>query len=618
MKLCPKCEKQFPDDLGFCPHDGTVLAEHHTALIGRVLDGQYEIEAFIAAGGMGAVYRARHILLGDAVAIKILPAGMRQNAEWLKRFQREGQAARRFRHPNAVVVHDLRTSDDGLIYLVMEFVAGTTLDEMLHQSGRIAPAAGLPIIEAVAGVLDAAHAQGVVHRDLKPSNIMITDDGTVKLLDLGIAKIRDLAPDQAGLTTEGQFLGTPYFMSPEQWGEIPRDGGHEIDGRADIYSLGVVVYQMTAGALPFRANTTLELRRAHVTKSPEPLEQLNLNVPLAWSQAVLRALSKDRADRQATAGEFGRELHDAAEGAGRLKTPRSTAPTLLNGETASHVGPNTGVMVPVTGSIEPGSSTPVPTTPSLAAAPPTRSWTMSLMHNRGCQVSLTVAAMLVIAVGIGIPLLLYELNSGTSRNVSSNANAANSNTPTPTPQPTTTPAGDEFLKLRVMVATSPLEEPQPLAGNTPVAPGQIVQFTLTPSVKGYLYLFGHDDQGAQILIPGDLVSGHPYVELAPGEEITVPNLQALKVRATPGDEIFTLVVSNQKLPFADTGTGDGLPTGAAIRKLTSAEIQAVGKMRDASPKVVVTANEGETQVRLAQPAGDAAVVFSVGLQVGAR
>src|SRR6266851_5028908 len=139
MKYCPVCQEKFDDSLSFCLKDGAVLEEDSGSFVGTVLDGQYQIEALLGKGGMGAVYRARHILLGDRVAIKLLPPEMRSNTEWLRRFQREGQAARRFRHPNAVTVYDLRTSADGFIYLVMEFVEGNTLDAEMKKHGRFAP-----------------------------------------------------------------------------------------------------------------------------------------------------------------------------------------------------------------------------------------------------------------------------------------------------------------------------------------------------------------------------------------------------------------------------------------------------------------------------------------------
>ena len=198
MKFCPACDNKYDDNLSFCPKDGEVLEEDPNSFVGSVLDGQFQIEALLGKGGMGAVYRARHILLGDRVAIKLLPPEMRSNTEWLRRFQREGQAARRFRHPNAVTVYDLRTSGDGTIYLVMEYVEGTTLDVELKRHGRFSPAEALNMLKPVMSVLNAAHAMGVVHRDLKPENIMIGKAGTggepvVKLLDLGIAKLREVA-----------------------------------------------------------------------------------------------------------------------------------------------------------------------------------------------------------------------------------------------------------------------------------------------------------------------------------------------------------------------------------------------------------------------------------------
>jgi serine/threonine protein kinase len=323
MKFCPACTNKFDDTVSFCPNDGEVLEEDPHSFVGSVLDGQYQIESLLGRGGMGAVYRARHILLGDRVAIKMLPPEMRSNAEWLRRFQREGQAARRFRHPNAVTVYDLRTSSDGMIYLVMEYVEGTTLDAELKKRGRFSPAEALATLKPVISVLNAAHAMGVVHRDLKPENIMIGKAGTggepvVKLLDLGIAKLREVAGAEktgsTNLTVAGQMLGTPYYMSPEQWGELPEDGSSEIDGRADIYSLAVVFYEIIAGKRPFGGVTILELRKQHVTLAPNPLHEVASNVPVDFGKAIMRAMAKDRGDRQATAGEFEKELEASLGG----------------------------------------------------------------------------------------------------------------------------------------------------------------------------------------------------------------------------------------------------------------------------------------------------------------
>src|SRR2546421_6509833 len=362
MKFCPTCNSKYDDNVSFCPKDGEVLEEDPQTFIGSVLDGQYQVETLLGRGGMGAVYRARHILLGDRVAIKMLPPEMRSNTEWLRRFQREGQAARRFRHPNAVTVYDLRTSSDGTIYLVMEFVEGTTLDVELKQRGSFSPAEALSTLKPVMSVLNAAHAMGVIHRDLKTENIMIGKPSTggepvVKLLDLGIAKLREVAGAEktgsTNLTVAGQMLGTPYYMSPEQWGELPDDGNSEIDGRADIYSLGVVLYEIISGRRPFAGMTLPELRREHIQVTPPPLHEVVAEVPEAFSRAISRAMAKDRGNRQETAGELEQELTTAltsqgiptivsladisltpAEpGAGRGVTtsPHQTAATLVTG-----------------------------------------------------------------------------------------------------------------------------------------------------------------------------------------------------------------------------------------------------------------------------------------------
>src|SRR5215211_3404007 len=173
MKYCSSCNAKYDDSVSFCSIDGEVLEADPASIVDTVLDGQYQMEALLGRGGMGAVYRARHILLGDRVAIKVLPPEVRTNADWLRRFRREGQAARRFRHPNAVTVYDLRTSADGTIYMVMEYVEGHTLDLAIKTRGRFSAAEAFETLAPIMSVLDTAHSMGVVHRELKPENIMV-------------------------------------------------------------------------------------------------------------------------------------------------------------------------------------------------------------------------------------------------------------------------------------------------------------------------------------------------------------------------------------------------------------------------------------------------------------
>src|SRR5689334_12158869 len=339
MKYCTACKAKYDDSVSFCSIDGEVLEADPASIVDTVLDGQYQMEALLGKGGMGAVYRARHILLGDRVAIKVLPPEVRTNAEWLRRFRREGQAARRFRHPNAVTVYDLRTAADGTIYMVMEYVEGRTLDAEMKERVRFSAADAFEILTPIMSVLDTAHSMGVVHRDLKPENIMIGNPAgngapVIKLLDLGIAKMREIAgAETAGttaLTMAGQVLGTPYYMSPEQWGEIPRDENMEIDGRADIYSLALVFYEMIAGRRCFSGHTLHELRREHVATRPQPLHEVVSDVPRAFSDVIERATAKDRADRPATAAILEKEMRAALENAPtQLRSAGDVLPALM-------------------------------------------------------------------------------------------------------------------------------------------------------------------------------------------------------------------------------------------------------------------------------------------------
>src|SRR5215813_2764929 len=373
MKYCTACKAKYDDSVSFCSVDGEVLEADPASLVDTVLDGQYQMEALLGKGGMGAVYRARHILLGDRVAIKVLPPEVRTNAEWLRRFRREGQAARRFRHPNAVTVYDLRTADDGTIYMVMEYVEGHTLDHELKTRGQFSAREAFEILTPIMSVLDTAHSMGVVHRDLKPENIMVGGpaeggEPVVKLLDLGIAKMREIAGDNGGntaLTMAGQVLGTPYYMSPEQWGEIPRDGNPEIDGRADIYSLGLVCYEMITGKRPYTGKTLQELRREHIQMTPPPLHEVIKDVPAGFSDAILRATAKDRGDRQATAGELALQLRANLgpkrnyQSSGAPGIPEGTSETL---DIGSARGTNSDVNAPTILTVDaPGTMAAVPT-----------------------------------------------------------------------------------------------------------------------------------------------------------------------------------------------------------------------------------------------------------------
>ncbi|MBK6426126.1 MAG: serine/threonine protein kinase [Blastocatellia bacterium] len=242
----------------------------------------------------------------------MLKLGSGAEDKWLRRFQREGRAARRFRHPNVVAIHDLRVTPDGTAYMVLEFVEGRTLRQELHASGRMRVTKALSILTPLASALDAGHKSGVVHRDLKPDNVMIRWDESgepvVKLLDLGIAKL--LGVDEVGiqpvstLTLAGQILGTPHYMSPEQWGEIPRDGSAEVDGRADVYSLAVMTFELLAGTWPIQGTDVPSIRAGHLSGSVPSVSEVALHLPAEVDAIIRRGMALDRMDRYDTAAGF--------------------------------------------------------------------------------------------------------------------------------------------------------------------------------------------------------------------------------------------------------------------------------------------------------------------------
>jgi serine/threonine-protein kinase len=270
---------------------------------------------------MGKVYLAHHVLLRDRVAIKILPHALGSNPDYLKRFFREGRAARAIHHPNSVTVHELRTTADGLAYMVLEYIDGRNLREELARRGAMTVSAALELLAPIASALDEAHAHGVIHRDLKPDNMMLgTAHGkpVVKLMDLGIAKIRrtldSTQAEPTAITVDGGIIGTPHYMSPEQWGELPGDGGTEIDGRADVYSFAVMFFELVAGSRPFEGRSFSEIRWAHLDQPVPRLDVLKPGVPPAVGEALARAMAKDRTARQATCGQLVRDLAAANPG----------------------------------------------------------------------------------------------------------------------------------------------------------------------------------------------------------------------------------------------------------------------------------------------------------------
>jgi serine/threonine protein kinase len=596
MKHCTVCKVKYDDSVSFCPVDGEVLEDDPSSIVNTLLDGQYQIESLLGKGGMGAVYSARHILLGDRVAIKIMPPEVRNNAEWLRRFRREGQAARRFRHPNAVTVYDLRTAGDGTIYMVMEYVEGHTLDAELKKRGRFTAGEALETLEPIMSVLETAHSMGVVHRDLKPENIMIGKPGgggprVVKLLDLGIAKMREIAGVESGgntaLTMAGQVLGTPYYMSPEQWGEIPRDENLEIDGRADIYSLGLVFYEMISGKRCYSGMTLHELRREHIATTLPPLNEVMPDVPRGFSDALVRATAKDRSGRQSTAGELSAELRaglgspaTGTKGGSQVESLAETIAVSKALDTSSEVNAPTIITLDspalTTAAIEHISSASTAPTKYEAAKrqpadspqhgggmsahtvaesadmesivtiphPPRASKkdvvAPSARSKSGWLIAGTVVLVILLVAGIGGFLVFNRVKSKPAAPAAGTDNSSSSASASAPRE-----IGRYWLELE--------KPPTRVAGLVPIASGQAFRVHFVFSEDGYVYLIGpggsKNEPTAFLTAKPHALSGLKSNETKQGADLSFPSGDGnwLTLDSHPGSETYTVIFSKAPL-----------------------------------------------------------------------
>jgi len=287
------------------------------SLVGRTIAQRYCIEELVGGGAMGDVYRARHVGLGNDVALKIMRPSFAGESSFKERFYREARAASRLEHPNSVRVLDYGQEADGLVYLVMEFLRGRDLLEVIEREWPLSDERIVDILAQTLGAISTAHGHGIVHRDLKPENIMILPDeddehrDCVKVCDFGIAKLIDARAYKShedvktALTTNNAIIGTPEYMSPEQ------ARGEALDARSDLYSVGVILYRMLTKQLPFDAENAIGLAVKHVMEEPVPPSRLVPRVNPRLESICLRALRKDPRDRHATAKEMRAELRTA-------------------------------------------------------------------------------------------------------------------------------------------------------------------------------------------------------------------------------------------------------------------------------------------------------------------
>ena len=334
MRICPRCQRNYREEERFCPVDSMVLVEQTDMdRIGTTV-GNYELGAILGRGGMGTVYAGEHVYIGKKVAVKVLHKRFVRYEDAVKRFLREARAASAINHPNIVDVTDFGPMPDGGVFFVMEYLEGTSLEELIEKTGALPLHRALNVANQLALALAAAHDKGIVHRDLKPDNVMLirmpgrrdlvkslTGDFSsndpkhyvvekedeydfVKIFDFGIAKV--LTPDDLGptKTQSGAIFGTPEYMSPEA------AKGEDVDNRSDIYSLGVILFDMITGRPPFEAEAAADVLSMHIT-SPPPSPRTaapQLEITEAAEQLIMRTMAKDPKHRHQDMAEFRAEL----------------------------------------------------------------------------------------------------------------------------------------------------------------------------------------------------------------------------------------------------------------------------------------------------------------------
>ncbi len=378
MKVCTTCGTEYPDEQSFCPTDGASLKSTGAVadLVGSIIDGKFRITKKLGEGGMGAVYLGEHVRMGRMSAIKVMSKSMANDPDAIARFNREASNASRIAHNNVCSIYDFGETDDGIIYLAMEFIEGEALTDLIEREGALAPKRAADILKQTADALEAAHELGIVHRDLKPDNIMIarSREGAdlVKVVDFGIAKAIGGDDEGQQVTKTGLVVGTPEYMSPEQL------SGDKVDGRSDIYSLALVFFRMLTGTLPFQADTAQEVMIKRLTDEPMKLVDALPSgaFPSGLQQTLDKALQRMPGDRFEHAEQFGsdavRAVGDMADVAPNVDTDGATQlldSSEITGQAEAMADEGTAIIpsTRVSGAI----SAPTPDTPmpSPAVAP---------------------------------------------------------------------------------------------------------------------------------------------------------------------------------------------------------------------------------------------------------
>jgi len=469
MLHCPTCGRQYSADYELCPEDKSPLQADATVgagpavdpLVGHTLDDKYRLEEKLGIGGMGTVYRARHLLIDRPVAVKVLNQRFVEDEAARTRFRREARAAGRLQHANAVTVTDFGESHDGYVYLVMELLEGRTLRDVLAKEAPLDVARSVSVMLQISAAVAAAHEAGIIHRDLKPANIFIVQraevPAAVKVLDFGIAKLAAESLDedeQMTLTQVGVMIGTPRYMSPEQC------DGLDLTPAADVYSLGCILYEMLTGTVPFSGSTPLAIAMKQTSEIPRSPREFVSSIPPALEKVVLHTLEKRPENRPANAAEFRKELLETAERLGLEHAAVSSSPNLAALRSVGTESPSGRLVIDISRLRETRANVDVnevtlvrPTTaarvePAAEVAPAARlepsaysfpRISLPLVKARWTNKQLSVIAVIIAAALLLAVVFALRARSGIVPAESVAASPSPTVEPTPSPSPTPTP-----------------------------------------------------------------------------------------------------------------------------------------------------------------------------------
>ncbi|HUZ01258.1 MAG TPA: protein kinase [Thermomicrobiaceae bacterium] len=482
----------------------------------RVLNGRYRLDEIIGEGGMAVVYRGYDLVLNRIVAIKMLRGQYGGDANFLRRFEREAQAAARLSHPHIANVYDVGTDGDAR-FIVMEYVHGPNLKELIRRQGPFTVEGAAFILRQVAGALDYAHAHGLVHRDVKPQNILVDQHGVVKVVDFGIAK----GMSDANLTEAGTGMGTVHYVSPEQ------ARGEVATAASDVYATGIVLYEMLTKQLPFEADTPVGVAMQHVAAEPYPPSAFNPAIPLEVDDVVLTALAKDPADRFPSAAA----LADALDNWDRPASPTGAARVMTAGSG-----------VAATTALPRRRSSASTTRGARGGPPPSRVAEQTFRDDIGCVTWLIGSAILIGLIGLVVlgfrlgDFSLFQTSATATSVTQPTAPIVAAATPVP-PTPTTT-----------LTVATPIGTPVPTA--TPGTP--IPSATPTPATAVVPYLIGSTwDQATQAAKVGnfqlvrqdvfsDAIVAGRVVDQNPKPQAQLPVGSPITVSVSKGPQYVTI------------------------------------------------------------------------------